>query len=308
MPIDEISLRFSPGSLTLLNGVLALVMFGVALDMHPRDFRRVLGAHRPVLLGLICQFLLLPALTFGLVWLLEPSPSMALGMILVAACPGGILSNFMTHLARGNTALSVTMSAISTSAATIMTPFNIAFWGGLHPGARTILRQVELDPLELLATVATILGLPIVVGMLVAVRWPARARRLRRPMKRFSLVAFALFVVLALAANFDYFLRFIGLVAGLVAVHNASALGLGYGVARFLRLADADRRAVTIEVGIQNSGLGLVLIFNFFGGLGGMAIVAAWWGVWHIVSGLTVAAWWSRTPPLASPGPVPDAA
>jgi BASS family bile acid:Na+ symporter len=296
MPIDEVTLNFSPRGLALLNVVLALVMFGVALDIRVADFRRVMTDRRPVLLGLSAQFFLLPAFTFLLVLILDPLPSMALGMMLVAACPGGNISNFMTHLARGNTALSVTMSAVSTAAATFMTPFNIAFWGALHPGTRAILRQVALDPVDMFLTVLTILGVPIVAGMTVAARRPALAALLRRPMKVFSLIFFALFVAAALAANFGHFLRFVGWVAGLVALHNATALGLGYGAARLAGLAEGDRRAVAIEIGIQNSGLGLLIVFNFFDGLGGMAIVAAWWGVWHILAGLTVATFWSRRP------------
>lgn len=193
----------------------------------------------------------------------------------------------MTHLGRGNTALSVTMSAVSTSAATFMTPLNIAFWGSLHPRTGAILRRVDLDPGEMLLTVATILGGPIVAGMVLAARWPELAERLRRPMK-----------------NFGYFLRFVGLVAGLVALPNATAFGLGYGAAKLAGLAERDRRAVAIEIGIQNSGLGLLIVFNFFDGLGGMAIVAAWWGVWHILAGLTVATFWSRRATEGSSDPV----
>ncbi len=304
MPIDEVTLHFSSTSLTVLNIILGLVMFGVALDLRVEDFRRVLASGRPALLGLTAQFFLLPAFTFGLVWLLEPAPSMALGMMLVAACPGGNISNFITHLARGNAALSVSMSAVSTAAAIVMTPANLAFWGSLHPATAGVLRRVELDPLHLLGTIATLLGVPIVAGMWITARRPRLARRLRRPMRAFSLVFFAAFVAAALAANWSYFVRFVGRVAGLVAVHNATALGLGYGASRLFGLAEGDRRAVSIEIGIQNSGLALVLIYGFFEGLGGMAIVAAWWGIWHIVAGLSLAFFWSRRPP-ASNGDTP---
>lgn len=296
MTVDEIALRFDARSLTVLNVILALLMFGVALGMRVEDFRRVVTTAKPALIGLGAQFLLLPAFTFALVSLLDPLPSMALGMILVAACPGGNLSNFMTFLARGNTALSVTMSAVSTCGAIVLMPANLAFWGSLHPGTRGILRQVALDPLDMVLAVATILGVPIVLGMTIAARYPRRAARLQQAMRPLSLIVFAVFIGAALAANYDYFLRFIGRVAGLVAAHNAAALALGYTAARLFRLAEADRRAVAIEVGIQNSGLGLLIIFNFFDGLGGMAIVAAWWGVWHIVSGLVVSSFWARRP------------
>ena len=297
--VDAVTLHFDADRLVWLNAVLGLVMFGVALDVRPADFRGMLGRGRAFWIGLASQFLLLPAFTFLLVNLLEPAPSMALGMILVAACPGGNISNFMTHLAAGNTALSVSMSALSTLASTLLTPLNLAFWASLYPPTASLLRDVALDPWDLALTVAIILALPMVAGMGLAARLPALAARLRRPMKIFSLLVFAAFVLLALAANREHFVRWIGTIAGLVALHNAVALGLGYGAARLGRLGEADRRAVALEVGIQNSALGLVLIFDFFQGLGGMALVAAWWGVWHIVAGLTVAGFWSRRPPAA---------
>ena len=296
-PVDEIVLRFDRNSLWLLNGILGLVMFGVALDLKLEDFRRVASSGRPALLGLGTQLLLLPAITFLLVSWIEPAPSMALGAFLVAACPGGTVSNFLAHLARGNTALSVTMSAVSTMAAALTTPFNLALWGSLYPPTRNLLREVNLDPMDIALTVALILGLPILLGMGVAHRQPGLAARLRRPLRALSLVVFAAFVLGALAANFDHFLTHIGMVAGLVLVHNSLALGCGYGVARVFGLAEADRRALAIEVGIQNSGLGLLLIFTFFEGLGGMALVAAWWGVWHLISGLSLATYWSRRNP-----------
>ena len=132
--------------------------------------------------------------------------------------------------------------------------------------------------------------------MTLAARRPDLAQRLRKPFKIGSLVAFGGFVAAALGANWTYFLHYIGLVAVVVFLHNATALALGYGMARLARLPRYDARAISIEVGIQNSGLGLTLIFTFFGGLGGMAIVAAWWGVWHIVAGLSLAWVWSRRP------------
>lgn len=296
MPIDEITLRFDVANLTLLNAILGLVMFGIALDLRFSDFRAVLESKRAAVLGLSAQFVLLPAVTFLLVRLLEPHPSMALGMFLVAACPGGNLSNFMAHLARGNTALSVSLSAVSTLAATVMTPLNLTVWASLYPPTAEILRRVSLDPLSIFITIAVVLGIPVTLGMTIAHRFPSFAARARRPMKFMSLVVFAGFVVIALWANFDHFLTYIGEVALLVILHNTLALTGGYGAARMAGLPEADRRAVAIEVGIQNSALGLLLIFDFFDGLGGMALVAAWWGIWHIVSGVTVAGFWSRRP------------
>ncbi len=300
--IDLVRLNFNPQSLWALNFVIGLVMFGVALDLKPADFRAVLTSPKPVLIGLTGQFILLPAFTFLLVLAIQPAPSIALGMMLVAACPGGNISNFLTHYARGNTALSITMTAISTAVAIVMTPLNLSLWGGLHPQASQILKIVALDPMEMLLAVFLLLGLPMALGMLTAHRWPRLAARVQRPMKVFSIGVFGLFVLGALAANWRYFLDYVGFVVVAVFLHNGLALITGYYAAKVAGLPERDRRAVSIEVGIQNSALGLILIFNFFGGLGGMAIVTAWWGIWHIISGLSVATYWSRRAPTEVQG------
>jgi BASS family bile acid:Na+ symporter len=228
---------------------------------------------------------------------LRPQPSIALGMILVASCPGGNISNFLTNFARGNTALSVTVTAFSTVGAMFMTPFNTALWGSLNPATREILHRVSIDPLEMLGAVAILLVVPALAGMTVARHFPGFAARARQPFRILSLVVFAAFVLGALAANWDYFLGYVQRVVIGVFLLNALGLSGGYCAAWLARLPERDRRAVSIEVGIQNSGLGLVLVFNFFAGLGGMAITAAWWGIWHILSGLTLATWWRRHAP-----------
>ncbi len=300
-PLDQVELNFNEATLTLLNILIGLIMFGVALDIRAEDFRRVARDPRGPLIGLGAQFLLLPAFTFLLTRIIDPAPSLALGMILVAACPGGNFSNFLAHHAKANAALSVSMTALSTALAIIMTPLNLAFWGGLNEGTAAILTSVDLDPIDLLVTILLILGIPLLAGMQVAARYPALADRLRRPMKVFSLGAFGLFIVGALAANWQHFLDNIGAVAIAVLLHNGFAILLGYWTARTLKSPIYDARAIGIEVGIQNSALGLILVFSFFDGLGGMAIVAAWWGVWHLISGLTVSTWWGRRP-----APVPE--
>ncbi len=298
--IDLVRLNFNPGTLFLLNCVLGFVMFGVSLELKAGDFKAALRKPRALVIGLLAHHGLFPALTFGLVLLLQPRPSIALGMILVASCPAGNISNFLTHFAKGNTALSVSISTLSTLTAIVMTPLNIAFWGGQYGPAQAILRQVAVNPLEMFVHVLLLLGLPLAVGLAVSQRWPGFTSRARRPMKIFSLGFFLLFVLAALGANWQYFVLYVGIVVGVVFVHNACALAMGYGVARAARLPEVDRRAVSIECGIQNSGLGLILIFNFFDGLGGMAVVTAWWGIWHIVAGLSLATWWSRRPPAAT--------
>ena len=298
--IDLIRLNFNPGTLFLLNCVLGFVMFGVSLELKAEDFKAALRTPRALVIGLLAHHVVFPAFTFALVLLIQPRPSIALGMILVSSCPAGNISNFLTHFAKGNTALSVSISTLSTLAAIFMTPLNIAFWGAQYAPAQAILRQVAVNPLEMFVHVFLLLGLPLAAGLAVSRRWPGFTRRARQPMKIFSLAFFLLFVLAALGANWNYFVIYVGMVVGVVFVHNASALATGYALAWAARLPETDRRAVSIECGIQNSGLGLILIFNFFDGLGGMAVVAAWWGIWHIVAGLSVASWWSRRPPVAT--------
>lgn len=306
--IDQIRLNFSPQGLMVINAAIGLMMLGVSLDLKLEDFKRVLVAPRAPCIGLGAQFILLPAFTFLLVLVLRPHPSMALGMILVAACPGGNLSNIITYLAKGNCAVSITMTAISTIAAIFMTPLNLSLWGSLNAETVEILRSVSLSPMDVFVTVFVILGIPLIAGQILTRLFPGLADRVRRPFKIFALVFFMLIVGGALAANWKYFIAYVGLVMFAVFLHNALALNLGYWTGRLARLDEADARAVSIEVGIQNSALGLVLVFNFFEGLGGMAIVVAWWGVWHIIAGLATAFIFTRMPlPAGSGATDPDA-
>lgn len=294
--IDQIHLAFNPASLMILNVILGVLMFGVALDIKVADFRRIARDPRGPLVGLGAQFFLLPALTFLLTLILDPPPTVALGMILVAACPGGNISNFITYLARGNTALSVGMTAISSAAAIVMTPLNIAFWGGLNPKTAAVLRTIAINPLEMFGLVLIILGIPLAAGMFIGTKYPGVTARVRKPLRIIGATIFVAFIVIGVKNNIEHFTGALTPVFAAIMLHNAMALSLGYGVARLMRLSAYDARAISIEVGIQNSGLGLVLIFNFFDGVGGMAVVAAGWGVWHIIAGLTLSRIWAWRP------------
>jgi BASS family bile acid:Na+ symporter len=301
VPIDQVHLSFNPQTLSVLNAVLGLVMFGVALELRVDDFRTALRTPKALALGLLGHHVLFPAMTYGLIWILRPEPSIALGMILVSACPAGHISNFLVHLSKGNTALSVSVSALSTVVALFMTPLNFAFWGNLHPITAGLMKQVAMSPWEMLEVIVMLLGVPLVLGMWVARQYPALAHKLQKPMKILSLLILLGFIGGALAANFQHFIAYIQLVVGVVFVHNLMALGTGYGLSTLIGLPERDRRAITFEMGIQNSGLGLILIFNFFDGLGGMAIVTAWWGIWHIVAGMSLATFWKNRPPQPAP-------
>jgi BASS family bile acid:Na+ symporter len=294
--LDTSNLNFNQDALFILNISLAIIMFGVAMDLKVSDFRYVAKHPKSFTAGLFSQFFLLPALTLLLVHILAPPPSVALGMMLVAACPGGNISNFITHLAKGNTALSVSLTAFSTAFSVILTPLNFGFWSRLYSPAASLLKEISLSYLDVFQTVALILGIPLVLGMYVSTRFPEWSIKATKILKPLSMLIFGGFVVIAFIGNYDLFIRFIALIFVWVLVHNFLALAGGFLIAKSFRLSMKDTKTLTIETGIQNSGLALVLIFTYFGGLGGMAIIAAWWGIWHIISGMTVATIWKFFP------------
>lgn len=301
MSVDNLKLNFNQDSLWVLNIILALIMFGVALELKVEDFKRLLQTPKIAAVGILSQFVALPLLTFLLVWVIEPQPSVALGMMMVAACPGGNISNFMTHMAKGNTALSVSLTAFGTVLAIFMTPLNLQLWGSLYPPTANLLREVSLNAWDMLQTIILLAGIPLVLGMVAAHYKPSFASIVSRWLKPVSIIVFVAFVLIALSNNLDNFMNHIGLVIGIVFLHNLLALSSGFFLARWSGLGFADQKTIAIETGIQNSGLGLFLIFSFFDGLGGMAIIAAWWGIWHVISGLSLATYWSyATSPIGA--------
>ncbi len=263
-------MQFSSENLLILNVILAFMMFGVSLSLTGEDFRRVLKRPDAPIVGLLAQFVLLPAATCLTTWFFEVDPEMALGMILVASCPGGSFSNIMTWLARANVAVSVSMTAVSSLAAMVMTPFNFALYGWLNPHTRSMLTDIQLDSMNILILVALVLGLPLLVGMMTG------------------------FVGVAFGNNMEVFLATADRIVILVVLQNLLALGMGAFAGGLTGLPRQDRRAITMEVGIQNSGLGLAILFTFFPQASGMILIAAFWGVWHLISGLLLAWWWSR--------------
>jgi BASS family bile acid:Na+ symporter len=301
LPVDEIRLNFNPASLMVLNAVLGFLMFGIALDTRVEDFKRVARMPWAMTVGIAAQFIVLPAVTYVLTLLLDVGPSIALGMILVACCPPGNVSNILTHRARGNVALPVSMTAISNAIAIVVMPLNFAFWGSLHPDASALLKTIALDPVEMVGHIVAIIGLPFVLGLLCAHQLPNFTQRVKKTVRIVSFLALIVFIIGAIAGNWRFFLDYVGLVLLAVVLHDALAFGTGYVCARATGLQDYDRRAVSIEVGIRNAGLGLVLIFSFFGGLGGMAVVAGVWGFWDIIAGLALASWWGRRAPVPAP-------
>lgn len=298
--LDSLVINFSSEGVSVLNVILAFIMFGVALEIKISDFRTIFYKPTPLLVGLTSQLIVLPALTFALVALCRQliPPSVAMGMILVAACPGGNMSNFMSSLAKGNTALSVSITTVNSTIAFITTPFNFAFWGTryvnfINRHSDGLVQTLELSVSHMLYTLCILLIIPLIVGMACSHFLPRLSKKMLQPLKGFSIVAFVAMLFIALAHNFNNFIHHLDFIFVVVLVHNALAILSGLAVSRIFCLNSADSRAVTIETGIQNSGLGLGLLFNpkiFPVGVvtGGMLFVVAWWGIWHVVSGFFV--------------------
>ena len=304
--LDSLNVTMNGGS-TLLNIVLAFVMFGVALGIKPATFVDIIKNPKSIITGIACQLVLLPALTLILIILLGHwiSPMIALGMILVASCPGGNISNFITSLSRGNSELSVSLTAFNTAACVITTPLNFAFWGKLYlnfAGSHNIGNLPELQiPLgEIFQSIFIIMGIPLVLGILCGQYLPKVANILKKPLQYLSIAVFIAMVVIIFTGNLDVFMACIKYIFLVVLLHNLLALGIGFGTSTLLKLPYKDRRTITIETGIQNSGLGLILLLNpnifpetgAWANNGGMLVITAWGGGWHIISGLTLAFTW----------------
>ncbi|MGB5668428.1 MAG: bile acid:sodium symporter family protein [Maribacter sp.] len=294
--LDNVHINFHSQTLWLLNAALALVMFGIALEISVNDFKRLLKNPKPIFTGIFSQFILLPAVTFLLVWIIKPIPSIALGMFMVAACPGGNISNFITHLAKGNSALSVSLTAVATLLAVFMTPFNLQFWGSLYGPTASILKEIAISPFQMVKLVSLLLAVPLILGMWVNYLKPVLAKKMAKILKLGSLLFFISLIFLALYNNREIFMDYVFYVFWIVVLHNLLAFTTGFSIAKLLGLSKNDVRSITIETGIQNSGLGLLLIFTFFEGLGGMALLTAFWGIWHLVSGLVLSGFWGFKP------------
>lgn len=296
MPTEPISINFSSGSLTALNICLAIIMFGVALDIQWSHFTQLANQKKAVATGLFSQFILLPLLTVIIIACLPLSTGIALGMLLVACCPGGNVSNFFTQLARGHVALSVTLTAFSSLAAFIITPVSFFLWSALLPSLSSEIKTFEIDFVSLMVNMVAILLIPLIAGMWVTAKYPTVSKKIASPIRLLSMLMLTGFIVIAVINNQEGFSAYLGDVFWIVLLHNGSGLLGAYYFSAALKNEEAVNRTVAIETGIQNSGLGLILIFNFFDGNTAMAVVAAWWGVWHLISGFAFAAF-ARTRP-----------
>jgi len=282
-------IQYDSGQQWILNLTLAMMVLGLALDIHPRDFLKVFKAPKAPAIGLAAQFLLLPALTCGLTLILDLPAGIELGMILVAACPGGALSNFITHLSGGNTALSISITAISSTLAIVMLPINFVFWASMNPVANELLLNINVSGADIAKSLLIVLAAPLALGFLMQHYTPNLSKKLHTILKYVSLLALFMFIFLAVFKNYEHFVAEFWMLFIAVLAHNVLAMGTGYAAASFGKLPVADKKAITLEVGMQNSSLAIAIVFTQFNAEYGMALISAFWGTWHIVSGVAFA-------------------
>ena len=283
--LDNLVFELGDGTKPVLMLMLALMMFAVALGLKPSHFSFFKTDPKHYFAGVVAQVIGLPLLTLGLVYAVNPAPSLALGMILVACCPGGNVSNLLALFGRANTALSVSLTASSALVAALITPISILFWLSLYGPTRALLTNIDFDVLSFLLQTLMILALPIALGMLVVWKAPRTAERLQKP---FGLIGAAGMLAILFIGFYQYrdlLPKLAVLVIPLVALHNALALGLGYTTGLLTRADVPTRRALTFEIGIQNSALGFVILLTQISGLGGATAITGMWGLWHLIGG-----------------------
>jgi len=293
-PVDTLSINFNPDQLAVLNVAMAFLMFSVALDIRLADFRKVLQFPKSIAVGMVAQYLVFPVLTLMVIWTFQPPVSMAMGMVLVSMCPSGNMTNFLVHFSKANTALSVTFNAIIILLATVITPAGFLFWSRFIPESEALRTSFDMGLGEMALIIVQLILAPLLFGMWLNSKYPEWVARFRPWAQKIALVIFFSILVLALLGNGQNIINYLGYAFAIVLVHNALGLGTGYWFGRLYRLPEHDCRTLAFETGVHNTALGLLLIFRFFNGLGGMALIAAWWGIWDLVTGIGLALWWRR--------------
>ena len=294
--LDLVKIHFDPKQLEMLNLALGFLMFSVSFDIYISDFKTLFSNPKPMFVGFFSQYILFPLLTMAMIYMFRPSATVALGFILVSACPSGNMSNFMTNHARGNLPLSISLNSIITLGAAISTPLVFNFWSQFLPDKSTEIANIYIGFFDVVAIIAKVIVLPLVIGLVWRHYFPDFMARIKKAVSVLALVIFFGIIIGAFLANWQIARQHLDKIFLLVAFHNAMAMFLGYLAARVARLSLVDSRTIAIESGIHNTALGMILVFNFFNGIGGMAMVTAWWGIWDLVAVFGLASFWRRRP------------
>ena len=270
---------------TVINPLLGVIMFGMGMALRLEDFKIVLSRPKDVIIGCVAQFTVMPLLALLLSRLFALDEALAVGVVLVGCCPGGTASNVITYLAKGDLALSVGMTATSTVLAPVMTPLLVWLLAG---------KSVDVDVAGMLLSILWVVSLPIVAGLIAKGLWPKLTERMTAYLPAVSSLAIAMIVLIVISANAQKLLMGGMVIIVVVVLHNLCGLGLGWLVGRLLHLPDAKRRAISIEVGMQNSGLASSLATLHFAAYPMATIPGAVFSVWHNISGAIVARLYAR--------------
>lgn len=292
--LDTLRIQLDPASQAGLAVALFTIMFSVALGVRKSDFAAIFEKPKIYISGVIAQTIGLPLLTLALVFTLSPPPSIALGMIVVASCPGGNVSNLMAYAGRADVALSIALTATSSIIAAFFTPALILLWSSLYPPTAALLQSIDFNAGTFLIQTTLLLAVPLTAGMACAHFASDIATKIRKPAALFGAGLLAVIVVIGTIDIAPKLLAAFWLIAPPVVIHNACAFFLGASTGRLTKAPVAARRTLTFEVGLQNSGLAIVILISQLEGLGGAAAIAAAWGVWHLVAGGAMVALFRR--------------
>ncbi|MEK5753436.1 bile acid:sodium symporter family protein [Acinetobacter variabilis] len=264
--------------------MLGLIMFGMGMTMTPGDFKSILQSPKAVAIGVVAQFMVMPGLAFLLCQLFQLPAEIAIGVILVGCCPGGTASNVITYMAKGNTALSVACTSVSTLLAPLLTPAIFYLLAS---------QWIEINALSMLISILQVVLFPIILGLIIRALLKTRVEGYIQVMPVISVIAIVAIVAAIIAGSKTQILESGLMILGLVALHNGMGYLLGYWASRILKLAEIDCRAVSIEVGMQNSGLGVALAATHFAASPITAVPSAIFSLWHNISGPALATYWA---------------
>ncbi len=295
MDIDLVRLNLNQNSINVLKIIIGLIMFGVALDLKIEDFRRLSQNLKPLLLGLLGHYILFPLLTYLMILVFGLRPSIALGLAMVSICPAGNLANLFSNTAKGNTAISVGVTSLTTLLAMFTMPVSLMFLGNLIPGANALLTEIQINTLEMLEGVFVIMGIPLIAGMALTKFNESLSSKLKKVLGKLSFVFLLVFIVGALVANFQHFMNYIHMIVGVVLAHSILAILTGIIISKAAGLNSFDMKGILFPISVKNTALGLALVFQFFHGMGGMALIVAWWGITQITMGILISTYFKKT-------------
>lgn len=292
--INQIPFDFNPRIGMIVGVMVGFLVFAVSLDLTWEKLLRVLKRPKAPTIGLVAQFGILPAIAFLVGLYLTEKPSITLGLLLVTCCPGGALSNYLTGIAKGDVATSISMTTVSTLFSIILTPVLFAFWASMNSSTLAVLLNISMDPQRVIITLLIMLVIPVTAGMLLRAKRPDIAKRIRKVVRLLAGIVFAVIVVTIIISNVKS-LSLLAQTALLpVIVTFIIAVGLGWGLGKLTGLIPADRRAVAIEVAFQNVALAIGLGLTFFPSLAGITGVSILWGIVHLTLGTGLVLVWSR--------------